>query len=156
MCCHGNSFKDIKNPFTGLHLPCIYIIQMKFEANRVKIKGWFQSILKMTHFLLPVGGVITLTHNSHIHVIVLLQQAHCWSFIEIGWCMLKLWHTSCFTFLAIISFPRHGQTVWDIKNPLANFHPQCLDFTLTEFRRIWIRALGGVFKIPLQVFYEQP
>jgi len=74
MRCHGNSFKDIKNPFTGLHLPCICIIQMKFEANRVKIRGWFQSILKMTHFLLPVGGAITLTHNSHIHVIVLLQR----------------------------------------------------------------------------------
>ncbi|KAG1924564.1 hypothetical protein F2P79_026097, partial [Pimephales promelas] len=55
----------------------------------------------------------------------------------------------------MISFPRHGQTVRDIKNPLANFHPQCLDFTLTEFRRMWIKALGGVFEIPLRAFYKQ-
>jgi len=38
----------------------------------------------VTHFLLPVGGAITLTHNSHIHVISLLQWTHCWSFIKIS------------------------------------------------------------------------
>jgi len=44
-------------------------------------------------------------------------------------------------FLAINLFPRHGQTFQDIKNPLAIFHPQCLDFTLTEFHGILINTL---------------
>jgi len=58
-------------------------------------------------------------------------------------------------FLAIISFPRHGQTVRDIKNPLATFHPQCLDFMLTEFRAMCLNSLGGVFHIPLHAFSKQ-
>ncbi len=67
--CNGNSILDINIPFTVLHRPCFYIILMKFEANWVKVRCWIQSILKMTHFLLPVGGAITLPHNCHIDAI---------------------------------------------------------------------------------------
>ncbi len=62
-------YLDINIPFTVLHRPCFDIILMKFEANRLKIRCWIQSILKMTHFLLPVGGAITLTPNSHIYAL---------------------------------------------------------------------------------------
>ena len=47
--------------------------------------------------------------------------------------MWMLLDTSCFSFLAIISTPRHEQTIRDIKNPLAILHPQCLEIMLTKF-----------------------
>jgi hypothetical protein len=60
-----------------------------------------------------------------------------------------------FPLFAINSFPRHGQTVRDIKNPLATFHRQSLDFMLTEFRGDWLNSLGGVYRIPLHAFSKQ-
>ena len=77
---------------------------MKFEVNRVKIRWWLKAFLKETHFLLPVGGAITLTHKSYIHVIGLLQRTHSWSFIKMNQCMQKLWMLCvCFLF----PFSRH-------------------------------------------------
>jgi hypothetical protein len=60
-----------------------------------------------------------------------------------------------FPLFAINSFPRHGQTVRDIKNPLAIFHPQCLDFMLTEFRGDWLNSLGVVYRIPGAYAFKQ-
>ncbi len=117
--CHGNSILDINIPFTVLHRPCFYIILMKFEANRLKIRCWIQSILKMTLFLLPVGGAITLTPNSQIYALSIIQRTKPWSLIKISQCMWLLLDASCLSFLAITSSPRHGQTVRDIKNIFA-------------------------------------
>ncbi len=39
-----------------------------------KSRWWIQSIFKMTHFLLPVGGAITLPHNCHINAIGLYTE----------------------------------------------------------------------------------
>ncbi len=117
--CHGNSILDINIPFTVSHRPCFGIILMKFETNWVKVRCWIQSILKMTHFLLPVGGAITLTHNCHIDAIGFIHRTNHWSVIKIRQCMWTLLDTSCISILAITSSPRHGQTVWDIKNPSA-------------------------------------
>ncbi len=102
-----------------LHRPWFDIIVMTFEANQVKIRCWIQSILKMTHFLLPVGGAITLTPNSHIYAIGIIQQTNHWSLIKIRQCMWMWLGISCFSFLTITSSPRPEQTVWDIKNPFA-------------------------------------
>ncbi|ROJ57628.1 Peptidyl-prolyl cis-trans isomerase FKBP10 [Anabarilius grahami] len=49
-----------------------------------------------------------------------------------------------------------SQSVRDIKNPLACFHHQCLDFMLTEFGGNRINCLGGVYQIPEHVFFKQP
>ncbi len=76
--CHDNSILDINNPFTVSHRPCFYSILMKFEANWVKVRWWIQSILKMTHFLLPVGGAITLPHNWHINAIGFIHRTNRW------------------------------------------------------------------------------
>ncbi len=76
--CHDNSILDINNPFTVSHRPCFYSILMKFEANWVKVRWWIQSILKMTHFLLPVGGAITLPHNCHINAIGFIHRTNRW------------------------------------------------------------------------------
>ena len=141
-------FLDINIPPADLYRLCFNIILMKFEANRVKIRCWIQSILKMTHFLLPVGGAITLTPNSHIYAIDIIQWIIWWSLIKIRKCMWMVLDTSCFSFLAIISKPRHEQTVWDIKNPLAIFHPQCLEIMLTEFGGKRVKNLWQVYQIP--------
>ncbi len=118
--CHGNSILDINIPFTVSHRPCFDIILMKFEANWVKVRCWIKSILKMTHFLLPVGGAITLTHNCHIDAIGFIHWTNHWSVIKIKQCMWTLLDTSCIiSILAITSSPRHGQTIRDIKNPSA-------------------------------------
>ena len=69
------------------------------------------------------------------------------------WMLLDI---SCFSYLTIISTPRHGQTVRDIKNPLAIFNHQCLDFMLTEFGGDRINRLGGVYQIPEHAFFKQP
>ncbi len=103
--CHGNSIIDINIPFTVLHRPCFDIILMKFEANRLKIRCWIESILKMTHFLLPVGGAITLTPNSHIYALGIIQRTKPWSLIKIRQCMWMLLDASCLSFLAINSSP---------------------------------------------------
>jgi len=39
----------------------------------------------VTHFLLPVGESMTLTHKLHIHLIN-LQLTHSWSWIKISQC----------------------------------------------------------------------
>ncbi len=117
--CHGNSILDINIPFRVSHRPCFYSILMKFEANWVKVRWWIQSILKITHFLLPVGGAITLPHNCHIDAIGFIHRTNHWIVIKIRQCMWTLLDTSCLSILAITSSPRHGQTVWDIKNPSA-------------------------------------
>ncbi|ROL45219.1 hypothetical protein DPX16_23714 [Anabarilius grahami] len=44
----------------------------------------------------------------------------------------------------------------DIKNPLAIFNHQCLDFMLTEFGGDRINRLGGVYQIPEHAFFKQP
>ena len=147
-CCHANNFLDINIPLADLYRLCFNIILMKFEANRVIIRCWIQIILKMTHFLLPVGGAITLTPNSHIYAIDIIQRIIWWSLIKIRKCMWTVLDTSCFSFLAIISTPRHEQTVRDIKNPLAIFHPQCLEIMLTEFGGNREKNLWQVFQIP--------
>ena len=69
------------------------------------------------------------------------------------WMLLDI---SCFSFLAIISTPRYGQTVQDIKNPLAIFRPQCLEIMFTEFRGERVENLRGVFQIPEHAFFKQP
>ena len=69
------------------------------------------------------------------------------------WMLLDI---SCFLFLAIISKPRHEQTVRDIKNPLAIFHPQCLEIMFTEFRDERVENLRRVFQIPEHAFFKQP
>ncbi len=117
--CHGNNILDINIPSTVLHQPCFVIILMKFEANRVKIRCWILSILKTRHFLLSVGGTITLTPNSHIYAIGIIQRTNHWSLIKIRQCMWMLLGISCLSFLAITLSPRQGQTVRDIKNPFA-------------------------------------
>ncbi len=76
--CHDNSILNINIPFTVSHRPCFYSILMKFEANWVKVRWWIQSILKMTHFLLPVGGAITLPHNCHINAIGFIHRTNRW------------------------------------------------------------------------------
>ena len=154
--CHGNTILDINIPTTDLHRPCFIIILMKFEANWVKIRCWIQSILKMTHFLLPVGGAITLTPNSHIYAIGIIQGTNQWSLIKIKECMWMWLDFACLSFFALISTPRHGQTVRDIKNPLAIFHPQCLEIMFTEFRGKRLKVLRGVFQIPEHAFFKQP
>ena len=154
--CHGNTMLDINIPTTDLHRPCFVIILMQFEANRVKIRCWIQSILKMTHFVLPVGGAITLDPNSHINVISIIKRTNPWSWIKIRKCMWMLLDTSCFSFFALISTPRHGETVRDIKNPLAILHPQCLEIMFTEFRGKQLKFLRGVFQIPEHVFFTKP
>ncbi len=126
-------YLDINIPFTVLHRLCFDIILMKFEANRLKIRCWIQSILKMTHFLLPVGGAITLTPNSHIYALGIIQRTKPWSLIKIRQCMWMLLDASCLSFFAINSSPRHGQTVRDIKNILAILRPQCLEIMFSEF-----------------------
>ena len=148
ICCHGNTILDINIPSTVLHGPCFVIILMKCEANWVKIRCWIQSILKMTHFLLPVGGAIILTPNSHIYAIGIIQRTNWWSLIKIRKCMWMLLDTSCFSFLAIISTPRHKQTIRDIKNPLAILHPQCLEIMLTKFGGNRVKNLWQVYQIP--------
>ncbi len=80
---------------------------------------WIQSLLKMTHFLLPVGGAITLPHNCHIDAIGFIHRTNHWIVIKIRQCMWTLLDTSCLSILAITSSPRHGQTIRDIKNPSA-------------------------------------
>ena len=54
-------------------------IQTNFFFTVVKTNPptFVKSMLKVTHFLLPVGGAITLTHNSQICAIGLLQRTHC-------------------------------------------------------------------------------
>ncbi len=74
---------------------------------------------KMTHFLLPVGGAITLPHNCHIDAIGFIHRTNHWIVIKIRQCMWTLLDTSCLSILAITSSPRHGQTIRDIKNPSA-------------------------------------
>ncbi len=113
--CHGNSILDINISLTVSHRPCFYSILMKFEANWVKVRWWIQSILKMTHFLLPVGGAITLPHNCHIDAIGFIHRTNHWSVIKIRQCMWTLLDTSCISILAITSSPRHRQTVRNIK-----------------------------------------
>ncbi len=140
--CHGNSILDINIPFTVSHRPCFYSILMKFEANWVKVRWWIQSILKMTHFLLPVGGAITLPHNCHIDAIGFIHRTNHWSVIKIRQYMWTLLDTSCISILAITSSPRHGQTIRYIKNPSAIY---CL-----------LKILGGVFQIPERVLFKQP
>ncbi len=112
-------FLDINIPLTVSHRPFFDIILMKFEANWVKVRCWIQSILKMTHFLLPVGGAITLPHNCHIDAIGFIHRTNDWIVIKIRQCMWTLLDTSCISILAITSSPRHGQTIRDIKNPSA-------------------------------------
>ncbi len=112
---------------------------MKFEANRLKIRCWIQSILKMTHFLLPVGGAITLTPNSHIYALGIIQRTKPWSLIKIRQCMWMLLDASCLSFFAINSSPRHGQTVRDIKNILAILRPQCWD----HVHQVWWQSGGN-------------
>ncbi len=107
--CHGNSVLDINIPFTVSHRPCFYIILMKFEANWVKVRCWIQSILKTTHFLLPVGGAITLPHNCQIDAIGFIHRTNHWSVIKIRQCMWNLLDTSCISILTITSSPRHGK-----------------------------------------------
>jgi len=43
-------------------------------------------------------------------------------------------------YIQITKKPFCGQTVQDMKNPLANFHPQCVGFRLPEFRSMWMNA----------------
>ncbi len=154
--CHGNSIIDINIPFTVLHRPCFDIILMKFEANRLKIRCWIQSILKMTHFLLPVGGAITLTPNSHIYALGIIQRTKPWSLIKIRQCMWMLLDASCLSFFAINSSPRHGQTVRDIKNILAILRPQCLEIMFTEFGGNRVVIFRGVYQIPEHAFLNSP
>ncbi len=154
--CHGNSIIDINIPFTVLHRPCFDIILMKFEANRLKIRCWIQSILKMTHFLLPVGGAITLTPNSHIYALGIIQRTKPWSLIKIRQCMWMLLDASCLSFFAINSSPRHGQTVRDIKNILAILRPQCLEIMFTEFGGNRVVIFRGVYQIPEHALFKQP
>ncbi len=132
--CHGNSILDINIPFTVSHRPCFYNILMKFEANWVKVRWWIQSILKMTHFLLPVGGAITLPHNCHIDAIGFIHRTNHWSVIKIRQCMWTLLDTSCISILAITSSPRHGQTFEISKIPLRNLvSPMSWD----HVHRVW-------------------
>ncbi len=56
----------------------------------------------MTHFLLPVGGAITLTHNCHIDAIGFIHRTNHWSVIKIRQCMWTLLDTSCISILVII------------------------------------------------------
>ncbi len=105
--CHGNNILDINIPLTVSHRPFFDIILMKFEANWVKVRCWIQSILKMTHFLLPVGGAITLPHNCHIDAIGFIHRTNHWIVIKIRQCMWTLLDTSCLSILAITSSPRH-------------------------------------------------
>jgi len=74
---------------------------MKFEANWVKVRCWIQSILKRTHFLLPVGGAITLITNSHIYAISIIHRTNHWSVIKIRQCMWTLLDTSCISILRL-------------------------------------------------------
>ncbi len=101
-------YLDINIPFTVSHRPCFYSILIKFETNWVKVRCWIQRILKMTHFLLPVGGAITLPHNCHIDAIGFIHRTNHWS-DQIRQCMWTLLDTSCLSILAITSSPRHGQ-----------------------------------------------
>ncbi len=154
--CHGNSIIDINIPFTVSHRPCVDIILMKFEANRLKIRCWIQSILKMTHFLLPVGGAITLTPNSHVYALGIIQRTKPWSLIKIRQCMWMLLDASCLSFFTINSSPRHGQTVRDIKNILAIFaSPMSWD----HVHRVWWQS-GGKLQRSISNsrawFFKQP
>ena len=69
------------------------------------------------------------------------------------WMLLDI---SCFSFFALISTPRHEQTVRDIKNPLAILHPQCLEIMITEFRGKQLENLRGVYQIPEHALFKQP
>ncbi len=139
--CHGNSIIDINIPFTVLHRPCVDIILMKFEANRLKIRCWIQSILKMTHFLLPVGGAITLTPNSHISALGIIQRTKPWSLIKIRQCMWMLLGASCLSFFAINSSPRHGQNRSRYQKYPGNFaSPMSWD----HVHRVWWQSGGDL------------
>ena len=110
----------------------------------------------MAHFLLPVGGAIMLTLNSHIYTISIIQRTNQWSLIKFRKGMWMLLDISCFSLFALISTPRHGQTVRDIKNPLAIFHPQCLEIMFTEFGGNHVKNLWQVYQIPEHAFFKQP
>ncbi len=110
----------------------------------------------MTHFLLPVGGAITLTPNSHIYALGIIQRTKPWSLIKIRQCMWMLLDASCLSFFAINSSPRHGQTVRDIKNILAILRPQCLEIMFTEFGGNRVVIFRGVYQIPEHAFFKQP
>ncbi len=98
----------------------------------------------MTHFLLPVGGAITLTPNSHIYALGIRQ------------CMWMLLDASCLSFFAINSSPRHRQTVRDIKNILAILRPQCLEIMFSEFGGNRLVILRRVYQIPEHALFKQP
>jgi len=66
--CHGNSLKDIKNPFTGLHLPYVYIIQMKFFICFSSLYRW------------SFSSVYIIQMKFFIHIITSLYR---WSFSSV-------------------------------------------------------------------------
>ncbi len=125
-------------------------------SKSIKNKMLNSKHLKMTHFLLPVGGAITLTPNSHIYALGIIQRTKPWSLIKIRQCMWMLLGASCLSFFAINSSPRHGQTVRDIKNILAILRPQCLEIMFPEFGGNRVVIFRGVYQIPEHGFLNSP
>ncbi len=116
------------------------IILMKFEANRLKIRCWIQSILKMTHFLLPVGGAITLTPNSHIYALGIIQRTKPWSLIKIRQCMWMLLDASCLSFFhKFIASPRANRSRYQ-KYPGNFASPMSWD----HVHRVWWQSGGNL------------
>ncbi len=100
-------------------------------------------------------GAITLTPNSHVYALGIIQRTKPWSLIKIRQCMWMLLDASCLSFFIINSSPRHGQTVRDIKNILAI----CVPNVLRSFHRVWWQS-GGKLQRSISNsrawFFKQP
>ncbi len=143
--CHGNSILDINIPFRVSHRPCFLqysdevwsklgkskmVNSKHFENHTLPAASWWRYKL----CLIIVTSMRSASYTE--------QTTELWSnqtmyvdFIR-HFLSLNSRHTSS---------PRHGQTVWDIKNPSAILaSPMSWD----HVHRVWcsvLKILGGVF-----------